>query len=48
MIEGAIWVTIALWCAAGICLWWIAYTLLNRLIDLVREMRKEILGDAQE
>lgn len=47
MIEGAIWVTTALWCAAGICLWWKASKLLNRLIDLERQMRKEILNDAQ-
>ena len=48
MIDVAKLVTVVLWFVAGICIWWRASKLLDRLVDLEKEMRKEILGDAQE
>ena len=41
-------ITIAVWLAAGIMIWYRAKKLLDSLQDLERQMRKEILGDAQE
>lgn len=48
MIDAAKLVTVVLWFVAGICIWWRASKLLNRLFDLERQMRKEILDDAKE
>ena len=48
MIDVAKLVTVVLWFAAVICMWWRTLKLLDSLQDLERQMRKEILGDAQE